>query len=165
MQTAIREKLSWQDFEDACSHLASQLSSSGPFDLVVGIARGGMPVAVRLSHKLNCREFGMIMVGRTASEAGFDIQDETVATPFQATASRASRVLIIDDVTSSGTTLGHVADRVRDRFGVGTECKFAVIYADVSAIRSAGNQHILDRMAFHRDIDNSAVWVDFPWEM
>jgi len=49
-----KEYVSWEDFENLCQELAKRIKNSGKqIKRVYGIPRGGLPIAVRLSHILD----------------------------------------------------------------------------------------------------------------
>lgn len=78
---------SWEQFDSACQCLAEQIIRSGiEFYAVYGIPRGGLVVAVRLSHLLNL--------------------------PLHTTnpcATNLKRTLICDDISDTGKTLEQFA--------------------------------------------------------
>lgn len=48
------ERMNWDKFEKGVKSLVKQISNSGYyFNGIYGVARGGLPLAVRLSHLLN----------------------------------------------------------------------------------------------------------------
>jgi hypoxanthine phosphoribosyltransferase len=70
--------VSWLEFEDMAKQLAKQIKNSGKnFNAVYGVPRGGLPLAVYLSHNLGLPLVNMPSLG----------------------------VLIIDDISDSGDTL------------------------------------------------------------
>jgi len=77
------EKFTWEQFERGCQLLARQIKNSG-FDFygIYGIPRGGLVLAVRLSHLLKLKLF-------TKSPRLFNLR----------------RVLIVDDISDTGKTL------------------------------------------------------------
>ena len=54
--------VSWGEFDGICRRLARRLASFD-LDLVIGIARGGLPAAVHLAHLLEARYFGTVVRG------------------------------------------------------------------------------------------------------
>jgi hypoxanthine phosphoribosyltransferase len=78
----MKEVITWQEFDDMCFELANQIKASGKeYKFLIGIPRGGMVVAVRLSYILN-------------------IPLKNLATDEVLTSA-----LVIDDIADSGTTL------------------------------------------------------------
>ena len=79
MSEKVKEHMSWEQFDEACYKLAKKLEHS-KFQNIYGIPRGGLVVAVRLSHLL---DIPLIT----------DIKDST------------SFTLIVDDISDTGKTL------------------------------------------------------------
>jgi hypothetical protein len=66
--------LDWNGFEQSRAALGSVVREE-PIDLVIGLARGGLPLAVCLSHDLGCRPLGTVLVTKTHSENAFAVWD------------------------------------------------------------------------------------------
>jgi len=78
-----KEYMSWQKFDNACVHLVRQINNSGyEFRAIHGVPRGGLVVAVRLSHLLNLP-----------------------LRLFDPKGSNPHRILVVDDILDSGKTL------------------------------------------------------------
>ena len=78
----------WQDFDKAVDNLVPRLQNSA-IDCVYGIPRGGLILAVVLSHKLN----------------------KPLLTDFFKTFEKAmagNKILIVDDISDTGVTLGRL---------------------------------------------------------
>lgn len=71
--------LTWADFDLAVDYIADKLP--GDIDGIIGIPRGGLPLAVALSHRLT--------------------------KPLVQSPSQGARLLWIDDIVDSGKTLNH----------------------------------------------------------
>jgi hypoxanthine phosphoribosyltransferase len=110
-----RDIVSWEDLDRLVGDLAQQLVGQ-PFDVLLAITRGGMVPAGMLAYRLRLRD---ILV------AAVEYYDDTGAhgpapTFFQFPADpllRGKRVLIVDEVWDSGTTIDAVTDRVRQAGG------------------------------------------------
>jgi len=73
--------MTWEDFSEAINYLARKIKSCHlEFKAVYGIPRGGLVVAVALSHRLNI-------------PVSFDIDSDNL--------------LVVDDIADSGDTLSH----------------------------------------------------------
>ena len=165
MRTAEKFHITWDTFDDICRGLADKLRAYAP-DLIVGIARGGLPVATVLSHELGCKDFTSITARKTLSEgpAGFEDENPPEVKPMGWLPDTARRVLIVDDVVSLGDVFSDVADVVRPRINQSAEIRFACLYGDEKGISEGPYSEILDRTAIGHSIDNRARWVVFPWE-
>lgn len=74
------EIFTWADFDSAVDYLATMLKVYKSLQDIYGIPRGGLPLAVALSHRL-------------------DLPLTTVPTP---------ETLVVDDISDSGATLSRV---------------------------------------------------------
>ena len=110
-----RDIVSWEDLDRLVGILAERLQGE-PFDVLLAITRGGMVPAGMLAYRLRLRD---ILV------AAVEYYDET-GTPgpsptfFQFPADpllRGKRVLVVDEVWDSGTTIHAVTERVRQAGG------------------------------------------------
>ena len=117
VETIAPEKdvVSWDDLDRLVAHLAEQLRGQA-FDVLLMITRGGMVPAGMLSYRLGLRD---ILV---AAVEYYDDHGEPGPHPtfFQFPADpllRGKRVLIVDEVWDSGTTIAAVLERVRQAGG------------------------------------------------
>jgi hypothetical protein len=99
----IRE-LTWAEFDKAVQELAGAIRASFEPQAVVGVAHGGVFVGGALSSALGC-EFFPVRISRRSRDAG----GARGASPRMAGEMprelKGRRVLIVDDVASSGDTL------------------------------------------------------------
>jgi hypoxanthine phosphoribosyltransferase len=147
---ADREVLSWDDFGRAARELASAVRRSGfDPDLVVAIARGGLPLAGAISYALGTKMCGSINV-----EFYTDV-DETLPEPvllppmLDAPALAGKRVLLADDVSDSGRTLALVVDLLE---GYGAEVRSVTLYTKPRTVHEP-----------HYDWRKTDRWITFPW--
>jgi hypoxanthine phosphoribosyltransferase len=145
-----REVMTWAGFGEASRSLARQVAQSGfrP-DLVLAIARGGLPVAGALAYALSVKNcFAMNVEFYTGV-------DERIEVPVQlpplldVVDISGMRVLVADDVADTGRTL---------------ELVHKVINADVSEARCAvlyqKSQSVIDCEYVFKRTDR---WINFPW--
>ena len=145
-----RETLTWDMFGTAVRDLAQDVVDSGFVpDLVLGIARGGLPVAGGLAYALGAKAVGTLNV---EFYTGIDATlTEPVLLPpmLDLDAVTGATVLIVDDVADSGKTLGLVLDLVSERVA---RARTAVLYHKPrSVIRPDYSWRGTDR------------WIVFPW--
>jgi uncharacterized protein len=145
-----REVLTWDLFGTAIRELAQQVADSGfAPDLVLGIARGGLPVAGGLAYALGAKAVGTMNVEfYTGVEATLD---EPVLLPplLDMDAVTGSHVLVVDDVADSGRTLDLVLRLVRERVAT---ARTVVLYDKPrSVVRPDYVWRSTDR------------WIVFPW--
>jgi uncharacterized protein len=112
----VRDIVGWDELDRLVGMLAERLAGR-PFDVLLAITRGGLVPAGMLAYRLQLRD---ILV------AAVEYYDETgKAGPhpmfFQFPEDpllRGKRVLIVDEVWDSGTTIHAVTERVRQAGGL-----------------------------------------------
>ncbi len=110
-----RDVVSWADLERLVGILADRLSGQR-FDVLLAITRGGMVPAGMLAYRLGIRD---ILV---AAVEFYDDHGQPGPHPtfFQFPADpllRGRRILVVDEVWDSGTTIQAVTQRVRQAGG------------------------------------------------
>lgn len=113
-----RDVVTWDDLDRLVAALADRLAGR-PFDVLLAITRGGMVPAGMLSYRLRLRDI-LVAAVEYYDEYG---QPGPHPTFFQFPADpllRGKRVLIVDEVWDSGTTIAAVTDRVRQAGGIPT---------------------------------------------
>jgi hypothetical protein len=145
-----REVLTWELFGTAVRELAQQVAEDGfAPDLVLGIARGGLPIAGGIAYALGAKMVGTLNV---EFYTGIDARlDAPVILPplLDLDALHGSDVLIVDDVADSGRTLQTVLTLVADRVN---RSRIAVLYDKPrSVVRPDYVWRRTDR------------WIEFPW--
>ena len=150
---AGRLAVSWADVERLAAELVRACQRvDPPFDVVLGIARGGLVPAALVAARLGVRE---VLSAALASYDG-DVRAArltTLAFPPRA-ALRARRVLIVDDVWDSGRTAVAVRERVRRAGGHPT---VAVLH------HKPGASHYPDDGP-ELAAETTAAWLVYPWE-
>lgn len=144
------EVLSWADFGDASRHLAKTVAESGfrP-DLVLSIARGGLPVGGALAYALDVKNCAAINV-EFYTGIGERMEVPVVLPPTPPLIDLAGlKVLLADDVADSGETLALVAELVRPHVA---ELRSAVLYKKPRSV--------VQPDYFWGDTDR---WISFPW--
>ena len=91
-----KKYISWEDIDKQVNSLASQINSNtgAEVDYVVGIPRGGLILAVMLSHKLGIKHMTVDHLEKLEEDImmpSFDINKR--------------KILIVDDISDSGQTL------------------------------------------------------------
>ena len=140
--------LTWWQIDRAIFSLADKLREYKP-DVIVGIARGGLIPAVRLSHILGDIELKVIDV-----KFYTDINEHTempkITIPIYGDL-KGKRVVIVDDVSDTGKTLEVVINEVK-RLGA-KEIKVACL------AMKPWTSVVPDFYVFRTD-----KWIVFPWE-
>ena len=143
----LRKIISWSDYDELVSSIASQLGDWEP-DAIVGLTRGGLVPAVSLSHRYNAKLYCLNISLRDgkASSAGFDWRR----------LEKYENILIVDDINDSGATLWEVANQIYGRMIA--KLKFATL---VSKETSEFDNLICGEKINKTEEDD---WVVFPWE-
>ena len=111
----VRDFVSWEELDRLVGFIADRLAGR-QFDVLLAITRGGMVPAGMLAYRLKLRD---ILV---AAVEYYDDTGQAGPRPtfFQFPADpllRGKRVLIVDEVWDSGTTIHAVTERVRQAGG------------------------------------------------
>ena len=140
--------LTWWQVDRAIFSLADVLREYNP-DTIVGISRGGLIPAVRLSHILGDVDFKVIDV---KFYKGIDERTEepTITIPIHGSL-EGKRVVIVEDVSDTGKTLQVVIDEVKKRGprDIKVACLAMKPWTSV----------VPDFYVFRTD-----KWIVFPWE-
>jgi hypothetical protein len=113
-----RDVVSWSDLDRLVGALAARLVDA-PYDVMLAITRGGLVPAGMLAYRLGMRD---ILV---AAVAFYDDEGKPGEHPtfFQFPADpllHGRRVLVVDEVWDTGTTIAAVVERVRQAGGIPT---------------------------------------------
>jgi hypothetical protein len=110
-----RDVVTWEELDVLVARLAEQLAAEPPPDVVLAISRGGLVPAGMLAYRLGWRNMlvGSVVVydddGRMGDARFLEFPpDEQL---------RGKRVVVIDEVWDSGTTIAAVVDRIRSAGG------------------------------------------------
>lgn len=146
-----RDIVSWDDLARMVADLAARLAGR-TFDVMLAITRGGMVPAGMLSYRLGLRD---ILV---AAVEYYDDRGQPGPHPtfFQFPADpllRGKRVLIVDEVWDSGTTIAAVTDRVLQAGGIPTTVVLHYKPAN-SVVEGAPDLHAVE----------TAAWVVYPFK-
>jgi len=141
--------LTWWQIDRAVFALAEELRKHFMPDVIVGIARGGLIPAVRLSHVLGDVELKVIDV---KFYKGIDerMEKPVVTIPLHGSL-EGKKVVIVDDVSDTGKTLEVVIEEVK-KAGA-KEVKVACLSM------KPWTKVVPDFYVFRTD-----KWIVFPWE-
>lgn len=144
------ETLTWAGFGAASRLLARTIADSGfrP-DLVLSIARGGLPIGGALAYALDVKNCAAINV-EFYTGVGERMEVPVVLPPTPPLIDLAGlKVLLADDVADSGETLALVIDLVKPHVA---ELRSAVLYKKPRSVVDP------DYSWGHTD-----RWISFPW--
>ena len=104
--------VSWPEYGNLAEALAQKVYSSGKkFDLVIGVARGGMPVAMVVSDHLDAR----IDFINVKSYVGIEERGTPRILSTLTEEITGKNVLIVDDLVDQGDTMKVVAEYLSER--------------------------------------------------
>lgn len=145
-----REILTWQGYGDATRELAQMVVDSGFMpDVVVAIARGGLPIGGAIAYALGTKGVGTMNV-----EFYTDI-DERLPQPIilppllDTEYMKGLKVLIADDVADTGETLALVKRLMEEHAG---EVRTVTLFHKSRSVIEP------DYVYKHTDL-----WITFPW--
>ena len=141
--------LTWWQVDRAVFSLAEELRKKFTPDVIVGIARGGLIPAVRLSHVLGDVEVKVIDV-KFYKDIDERMEKPAITIPLHGSL-KGKKVVIVDDVSDTGKTLEVVIDEVK-KAGA-SEVKVACLSM------KPWTKVVPDFYVFRTD-----KWVVFPWE-
>jgi hypoxanthine phosphoribosyltransferase len=104
--------LSWEMFGELCRALALRVARDFEPDLVVGIARAGVFPGAVVASVLRKDFYSLTISRREGGELVRDRPAVLSAAPLQC---RGKRILLVDEITSSGDTMRLGLASVRDR--------------------------------------------------
>jgi len=104
-------EISWEMFGELCRALALRVAREYEPDVVVGIARAGVVPAGVMASILRTDLFAMTISRRQGADQVRERPEVLSAAPGQL---RGKRVLIVDEITTSGDTLRLALAAVRD---------------------------------------------------
>lgn len=145
-----RIHVSWADLEVLVERLAEDIR--GDFDALLAVTRGGLVPAGMLAYRLGIRNILVAAVafyddaGQAGAEPSFL---EFPADPVL----HGRRILVVDEVWDTGTTIAAVVDRIRQAGGVPTT---AVLHYKPTHSR-------VDLVPDHHAVVTDA-WVVYPFK-
>lgn len=145
-----REVLDWETFGAATRELAQAVVDSGfAPDVVVSVARGGLPPGGALAYALGTKAVGTMNV-EFYTGVGSTLPEPQLLPPLLDTdAIRGLRALVVDDVADSGETLALVRRLLTEHCA---EVRTAVLYGKPRSV--------IDPDYVWRRTDR---WITFPW--
>ena len=117
--------ISWEDFHGLCKALALAVEPFAP-EVILPIGRGGYYPGALLSHMLQVEVYPVRLSRRVNDVVQFETPQWLQEPPALAA---GRRVLIVDEIGSTGETLRMVGEKVRSLGAA--EIRSAVLYADI----------------------------------
>lgn len=145
-----REVLDWDGLGTASRDLATAVVASGyDVDVVIAVARGGLPAGGAIAYALGTKAVGTLNV---EFYTGVDqrLAEPAVLPPLLDTAALAGlRALLVDDVADTGETLALVQRLMAEHCA---EVRTAVLYAKPHSV-------VAPDYVWRR----TDRWITFPW--
>jgi hypoxanthine phosphoribosyltransferase len=140
--------ISWAEYGTLSAELVELMRSSDQrFDLIIGIARGGIPLAMVISDELGVK----IDILKAKSYEGIEEREEPKIISTLTEEVRGQCVLVVDDLVDEGATMKTVLRHLRKEKP--KELKTAVLFKKPwSKFEPNFYLEMLDE------------WVVFPWE-
>lgn len=144
------KRYSWLEFDKAVTSLSFQIYRSGfAPSTIIGVQRGGIPLAVALSHTLSCN---------------LAIVHTKVNDPFAHLDIDWSReVLIVDDINDTGKTFHELYNHVNN-FQQGWKAKAGEVSYACLINNLSSNFTMIDYFAQEINKLEDPSWIVFPWE-
>ncbi len=159
---ATVKRFTWNELAQLCNQLAAKLRAlPEDYDIIVGIARGGLFPALMLSNLLNVRDVQLISVRTTENDSV-----RSTRTPPQVTALPNNdsvahrRCLLVDDVTNTGETL-RLAVETLQGLGAASITTAAIAWDTVGP---NGFGHV-DACAAQVVATTAHAWIEVPWQV
>jgi hypoxanthine phosphoribosyltransferase len=140
--------ISWADYGKLSASLVEHLQSPAlRFDLVIGVARGGIPLAMVVSDQLDVK----IDIINVKSYEGIAERERPRIISTLTESVKGKRILLIDDLVDEGATMGTVVKYLRKEKP--RELKTAVLFKKPWS-------------KFEPDfyLETLDEWIVFPWE-
>jgi hypoxanthine phosphoribosyltransferase len=116
--TPPRDIVSWDEMDRLVAGLAERLVGQ-EYDLLIAITRGGLVLAGMLAYRLRIRNI-LVAAVEYYDERGLPGPHPTFLQFPADPLLRGQRVLVVDEVWDSGTTIHAVTERIRQAGGIPT---------------------------------------------
>jgi|TARA_R100000081_G_scaffold88724_1_gene60570 hypothetical protein len=143
----LRRVLTWDDYNELVSSIASQMGDWEP-QAIVGLTRGGLIPAVQFSHMFNVKLYTLNISLRDGKAPSTKFNWKQLE--------KYERILIVDDINDSGATLHEVHNQF---YGNALHNpRFATLLSKRSSKMS------VDYVGEHINTSKEDDWIIFPWE-
>ncbi len=142
--------LEWSKVDEAIWTMCDIIKKEYEFDVIVGISRGGLIPAVRISHIFDNKRL-LLMEAKYYKDIGVSNDKPKISLAFKKEDVTGKKVLLVDDVADTGGTLAAVKEHIESLSP--KELKVAVVASKPISIVKP------DYTVFNTD-----KWIIFPWE-
>jgi hypothetical protein len=144
-------RLSWGDIQKQCETLAGKIKEQNvAFDLIIGLARGGLVPARLLSDMLDNDELYTVRV-KFYYDVGKSKEKPKISHPLEVDLTN-KRILLVDDIADTGESLLTVINHLRKK-------KAGQIFV-TTLVKKPTSKFTPDLFALE-----TSAWVIFPWEV
>jgi len=154
-------KFDYEHYIDACKRIADDIKSNynlnDNFELI-GMARGGLPMLVTLSHMLGIRKISMIQTQMSNSDNCHDYGEFRYISDNISTDN--TKCILLEDIIYKGTTTNGVIDILKEK-GKEILAVYSLIIDEEFKNIEIPNRDIDIRYAYEINADD---WVYFYWE-
>lgn len=148
--------LDWNTIESLCNTLSDQIKDVGlKYDTIVSIGRGGMIPARLIAENLDIHN---VEIFNCRSYTDIANQGKMISGPFNYDVLFDKKVLIVDDVYTTGNTLDFVCGRI---------CQTVdEIFITTATMYLNKQQKVIERFPdlWVKEYDANTDWLVFPWE-
>lgn len=155
-------KFNYELYMDACKKIAEDIKQKYDFSKddieLVGMARGGLPMLVTLSHLLGVRKISMIQTKMSNSDNCHDYGDfRYVSDNLDNT---KKKCILLEDIIYKGTTTNGVIDILKAR-GKNVLSVYSLVIDEGFKKINIENSDIIIKYVYEITADD---WVYFFWE-
>lgn len=174
---------SWQDVESAANSIVAQLAQDEwcP-EVIVGINRGGLPLAVMLSHRLNAKMYTVDIQLRNGKSHdcesnlwlaewafGYNNPEETGITGTRWDPSLRKKILIVDDINDTGATFEWLINDWQSSCLPNEQYAWNTVWNNSTrfAVMTDNLSSKFHQVCYNWDEINKAeddTWLVWPWE-
>jgi len=140
----------WNDFEKDCTHLTEILDGIKEPMYFVGIHRGGLPLAVKLSNHYNSK-MGILKY-QSYGEGADKLFSFTDFYP-----DLGDIIVIVDDIVDTGKTFNIISEQLKMIEKYNFEAVYISIYRHQNYVSS-------NEIKLYSCREKCNEWVVFPWE-
>ncbi|MEM3685024.1 MAG: phosphoribosyltransferase family protein [Conexivisphaerales archaeon] len=145
----LKQVIGWEEFGILTERLVKKVQSDdSEVDLVVGIARGGIPLSMVLADRLRVPVDFINVKSYTAEGKRSEVR---ILSTLLEDANRKS-VLLVDDLVDEGDTLEKMTDFLRQNYSI-RNLKTAVLFVKPWS-----------RFSPDFFVETTKAWIVFPWE-
>jgi hypoxanthine phosphoribosyltransferase len=147
--------IDYPEYNALIDRLIDRLRDSGlQFDWVIGISRGGLPLADAISRSLKL-PMAVVAASSYQGQSGTDQADLKVSASVASVAEVTGRCLLVDDLVDSGKTLGALTRHLKHQLPAIDVLHTAVIWVKPISVFQP------DFAAEHMEND---LWIVQPFE-